>query len=59
MDSWKDQRIREIRARAEREAVILAREFVRAASEEREAILAALEEEQWLAQACRELDEPL
>jgi hypothetical protein len=59
MDSWKDQRIREIRARAEREAVILAREFVRAASEEREAILAALEEEQWLAQTCRELDEPL
>ena len=36
----------------EREAAHLAGEFARAASEEREEILAALEFEQWLAQAC-------
>ena len=59
MKTWKDQRIQKIRASAEREAAVLAGEFVRAASEEREAILAALEEEQWLARTCRELDEPL
>jgi len=57
MRTWKDERIREIRVRAEREAAYLAGEFARAASEEREAILAALEEEKWLAQTCRELDE--
>ena len=58
MDSWKDDRIRDIQARAEREVARLAGEFARAASGEREAILAALEQERWLAQSCRELDEP-
>ncbi|MBN2560199.1 MAG: hypothetical protein JXQ75_04650 [Phycisphaerae bacterium] len=41
-----------IEARARREAEILAGEFARAASAEREEILAALEAERWLAEAC-------
>ena len=48
-----------IRRRAEREAGRLAGEFARAASEEREAILAELELEQWVAQSCEVcLDRP-
>ena len=39
--------------RAEREAARLAGEFARAASEDKEAILAALEFEQWFGQSCR------
>ena len=39
--------------RAEREAARLAGEFARAASEDKEAILAALEFEQWFSQSCR------
>ena len=51
--SWsKDMVLDVIRQRAEAEAAYLAGEFVRAAVEEREAILAALEFEQWLAEAC-------
>ncbi len=59
MGSWKDQRIREIEARAEREAAYLAGEFARAASEEREEILAAMEGEKWLAESCRDAIDPL
>ena len=40
-----------IAARAEREARALASEFARAAEEERESILAALEFERWLAES--------
>ena len=43
-----------VRRKAEAEAAYLAGEFARAASEEKEAILAALQFEQWLAQACLE-----
>ena len=38
--------------RAQQEAVYLAGEFARAASEEKGAILDALELEQWLAESC-------
>jgi hypothetical protein len=46
--------LRLIQARAEAEAADLAAEFVRATGEEREAILAGLEFERWLAESCRE-----
>ena len=54
MDDLKDAMLAVIQARAEEEAAALAGEFARAASEEREVILAALEFEQWLAGSCRE-----
>lgn len=55
----KDLMLSRIRARSLAEAEFLAGEFARAASEEREAILAALEYEQWLAEACdTALEEP-
>ena len=54
MKPIKDEMLEVILRRAEREAALLANEFVRAASEEREAILAALEMEQWVAESCRE-----
>ena len=41
-----------IRHSAEKEARILSRQFARAASEQREELLAALEIEKWLAQSC-------
>ena len=41
-----------IQHKSEREAGRLAGEFARAASEEKEAILAELELEQWVAQSC-------
>jgi hypothetical protein len=44
-----------IEAQAEQEARALASEFVRAAEGDREAILAALEFEQWLAESCGDL----
>ena len=50
----KDQILRGIRDRARAEAAYLAGEFVRAASEEKEAILASLEIETWLAESCEE-----
>ena len=43
---------RDIKAKALREAKYLAGEFARAASVDREHILAALEFEQWLAEGC-------
>jgi len=48
----KDLALRRIRERALEEARFLAGDFARAASEEKEAILASLEFEQWLAEAC-------
>jgi hypothetical protein len=48
----KDIVLARIRVRAEAEAGYLAGEFVRAASEQREAILAALEFEKQLAEDC-------
>ena len=50
----KDMILDRIRRRAEREAAYLAGEFARAASEEKEQLLAALEIERWLAESCRE-----
>ena len=55
----KDRMLERIRDRALEEARYLAGEFARAASEEREAILAGLEFERWLAQAADEaLEDP-
>ncbi len=51
----KDLILRRIRDRARKEAAMLAGEFARAASEEKEAILAGLEIERWLAEACEEV----
>ena len=50
----KDIKLEQIRRRSLAEAEQLAGEFARAASEDREAILAALEFEKWLAQSCAE-----
>ena len=59
MRTNKDILIEIIQRKAEQEAAFLAGEFVRAASEEKEEILAALEFEKWLALSCREcLDRP-
>jgi len=52
MDYPKDLLIEAIRQKSEHEAGRLATEFARAASEEKEAILAELELEQWLAESC-------
>jgi hypothetical protein len=52
MGELKDQMIRLIQYKAEQDAAELAREFARAASEEKEEILAALEFEKWLAETC-------
>ena len=48
----KDQMIRLIQYKAEQDAAELAGEFARAASEDRDEILAALEFEKWLAETC-------
>ncbi len=52
MSEMKDQMIRLIQYKAEQDAAELAGEFARAASEDREEILAALEFEKWLAETC-------
>jgi hypothetical protein len=52
MSELKDQKIRLIQYKAEQDAAELAGEFARAASEEKEDILAALEFEKWLAETC-------
>lgn len=52
MENPRDLLIQAIRERADLEAMRLAGEFARAASEDREAILAALEIEQWVADTC-------
>ena len=50
----KDDLLREIETEALHEAEFLAGEFARAAVADREAILAGLEFERWLAMSCRE-----
>jgi len=55
MNTEKEHMLRIVEARALQEAEYLAGEFARAASEDREAILAALEFEQWLAAGCRDI----
>ena len=52
MGPLKDEIVRLIGERAEKEAAYLASEFARAASKERENLLAALEYEKWLAETC-------
>ena len=52
MLNQKDILVERIRRKSEREAARLAGEFARAASEEKEEILAALEFEKWLAETC-------
>ena len=52
MSEFKDQIIALIQYKAEQDAAELADEFARAASEEKEDILAALEFEKWLAETC-------
>lgn len=54
MTNLKEQILAGIEAEARREAAILAGQFARAASEDREAILAALKWERWLAESCRD-----
>ena len=48
----KDVMLKRIKRQAQAEARHLAGEFARAASEEKEAILAELEYEKWLAEVC-------
>lgn len=55
MDSRKDRVLRAIEAEARREVAHLAGEFARAASAEKEELLAALEFERWLADSCEEV----
>ena len=54
MNKSKEQMMRLIKRKAERDAAYLAGEFVRAAEAERDEILAAMEFEQWLARNCAE-----
>ena len=51
-DQTKDILLNAIRCKSEREAGRLATEFARAASKEKDAILAELELEQWVAESC-------
>ena len=54
MTHMNDQILQFVRHNAARQAARLAGEYVRAAPEEREAILAGLDFERWLAEACQE-----
>ena len=54
MTELKDQILQFVRDNAARRAAKLAGEYVRARPEEREAILAGLDFERWLAEACQE-----
>ena len=54
MTDMKVQMLARIEAQARTEAEALAGEFARAAAAEREEILAALETERWLAEACQD-----
>ena len=56
----KDVLLEAIQRRSERKVGLLAKELVYAASEDKEAILAGLEIERWLAETCREcLERPM
>lgn len=59
METWKEQVLRLIEAKARREAEYLAGEFARAAAVDREELLAALEGEKWLAECCADALDPL
>ena len=52
MGKLKDQMVELIGRQAEQEVARLSGEFARAASEDKEAILAHMEFERWLAEAC-------
>lgn len=52
MQSRKDRIVRLIRVRAQNEVERLAGELARATSANKEAILAALQTERWLAESC-------
>ena len=52
MKGIKESLLEAICQRSEQEAACLASEFARAASQDKEAILAALELEQWVAASC-------
>ena len=52
MGTLKDQMVELIGRQAEQEVARLAGEFARAASEDKEAILAHIEFERWLAESC-------
>ena len=54
MSRTKDRMLDVIRCEAERDVAHLAGEFAHVASEEKEALLGALEFEKWLAESCRE-----
>ena len=58
MRDEKDYLLRVIEAKAWREVERLAGEFARNAAADREAILAGLEFERWLAMSCREARRP-
>ena len=59
MRNPKDIQLEIIQRKAEQEAAFLAGEFARAASEEKEEILATMEFERWLAESCQAcLDRP-
>ena len=59
MLNQKDILLMRIRCKSQQEAARLAGEFARAASEEKEEILAALEFEKWMAESCAKcLDGP-
>ncbi len=53
MKDEEDRVLAVMEARALRETRVLAGEFARAAAEDKEAILAGLEFEKWLAETCR------
>ena len=59
MQDDKDHLLRAIEAKAWREVERLAGEFARNPAADREAILAGLEFERWLAVSCREARQPL
>ena len=59
MRDEKDEMLIEIEAKAWREVERLAGEFARNPAADREAILAGLEFERWMAMSCREARQPL
>lgn len=54
MANWKDEIIRRIGENAWRTAGRLSRQYVNAPSQDREAIMAGIEFEKWLAESCAE-----
>ena len=54
MDLWKYQVLRLIELKARRRVAKLAGSYLRAKPEQREAIMAGIDIERWLAETCRE-----